>query len=330
MNNVVSSEETVEAGVPQGSILGPILFITFTADFPEHLPECKVTAYADDTQIILTAKSDEEMKLKVEDSIRKAQHWFSTNSLKINPTKTEILVLGRRNARHRLQFSVMDGVDTSTIENTNKMKILGVVLDENLTWEHHVKFVKAKSFRIIRNLARTTSILPMTSRRLLYDALVTPHFSYCDTVWGGLSKGLSAELQKAGNFAAKSLLGLKKRASATDALVRLNMMPLDQKRMVHTGVLVHKLRKEVGPRQLVKQYGQQSQSTHQYQTRSRTRGDMRTLAHNTSRFDKSTLQRATLTWNTIPEEIRNIDSTSSFKRKYQSLLLSNFKNNVRT
>ena len=213
---------------------------------------------------------------------------------------------------------------------SDKMKILGVVLDENLTWEHHVKFVKAKSFRIIRNLARTASVLPMTSRRLLYDALVTPHFSYCDTVWGGLSKGLSAELQKAGNFAAKSLLGLKKRASATDALVRLNMMPLDLKRNLHTGVLVHKLRKEVGPWQLVKEYGQQSKTHHQYQTRSRARGDMRTQTHNTSRFEKSTLQRATLTWNSIPEDIRNIDCTSTFKRKYQSHLLTGFIQNART
>ena len=235
--------------------------------------------------------------------IDKAQLCFSTNSLKINPTKTDILVglLGRKNAKHKLNFTVQDGEKQSTIESADKMKILGVVLDENLTWEHHVRFVKAKSFRIIRNLARTSSVLPMTSRRLLYDALVTPHFSYCDTVWGGLSKRLSAELQKAGNFAAKSLLGLKKRASATDALVRLNMMPLDQKRKVHTGVLVHKLRREVGPWQLVKEYSQQSQT--QYQTRSRTRGDMKTQTHNTSRFEKSTLQRATQTWNNIPEDI---------------------------
>ena len=108
--------------------------------------------------------------------IDKAQLCFSTNSLKINPTKTDILVglLGRKNAKHKLNFTVQDGEKQSTIESADKMKILGVVLDENLTWEHHVRFVKAKSFRIIRNLARTSSVLPMTSRRLLYDALVTP------------------------------------------------------------------------------------------------------------------------------------------------------------
>ena len=210
------------------------------------------------------------------------------------------------------------------------MKILGVILDEKLTWEPQVKSIKAKTFRIIRNLARTAHVLPMTSRRQLYDALVTPYFNYCDTVWGGLSKGLTTELQKAGNFAARSLLGLKKRASATSALVTLNMMPLEQKRTVHMGVLVHKLRKGIGPAHLINEYGNQSTCTHQHQTRSKSRGDMKTLTHNTTKFERSSIQRATQAWNSIPLEIRKIENTSSFKKTYQAHLLNQFKLNVMT
>ena len=88
------------------------------------------------------------------------------------------------------------------------MKILGVIMDDKLTWKHHVKYVKSKTCRIISNLARTTSSLPLRSRRTLYDALVTPHFSYGDVVWDGTTTGLSRDLQKAGNFAARSLLGM--------------------------------------------------------------------------------------------------------------------------
>ena len=210
------------------------------------------------------------------------------------------------------------------------MKILGVFLDEELSWEHQVRSIKSRTFNIIRNLARTAHILPMTSRRQLYDALVTPHFSYCDTVWGGLSKGLTRELQKAGNFAAKSMLGLKKRASATSALLRLNMMPLEQKRMVHTGVLVHKLKRGIGPAHLVQEYGGLSRCGHQYQTRSKSRGDMKTITHRTCKFEQSTLQRATQTWNSIPESIRSIDNTSSFKRQYQAHLLNLFQRDTGT
>ena len=165
----------------------------------------------------------------------------------------------------------------------------------------------------------------MKSRRLLYDALVTPHLNYCDTVWGGMSKGLCADLQKVGNYAAKSLLGLKRKDSATDALLKLNMMPLKEKRSVHLGVLVHKLNKSSGPTQLIDNYKGLIESRHSYQTRTKTRGDMNSLQHGTSRFENSTISRAIFTWNSIPDEIRKIDSTSTFKRHYQAHLLAKFK-----
>ena len=154
---------------------------------------------------------------------------------------------------------------------------------------------------------------------------MTPHFSYCDTVRGGLSKGLCSDLQKAENFAAKSLLGMKKKESATQALLKLNMMPLEDKRSVHLGVLVHKLNKNIGPRQLVDNYKGLIVRRHSYQTRMRTRGGMNSIQHSTSKFEKSTVQRAISTWNSIPDDIRKIDSTTTFKRHYQAHLLANFR-----
>ena len=201
-------------------------------------------------------------------------------------------------------------------------------IDEDLSWDSHVKSVKSKTYNIIRNLARTTSVLPLKAKKQLYDALVTPHFSYCDTVWGGLSKRASADLQKAGNFAAKSMLGLRKRASATQALIKLNMMPLEEKRRVHLGVLVHKLRNNIGPTQLVKRYNDMAISRHQHNTRFRARGDMVAVTHNSTRYERCTLIRATQTWNSIPGHIRNLDNSSNFKRKYQAHLLDVFKNEV--
>ena len=224
-----------------------------------------------------------------------------------------------------MKFDVTEGDHSCQIESTKTMKILGVHLDENLSWEPHIKSIKSKTCRIIRNLARTTSVLPLKSRRQLYDALVTPHFNYCDTVWGGMSKGLCANLQKTGNFAAKSLLGMKKKDSATEALIKLNMMPLEEKRSVHLGVLVHKLSKSTGPTQLIENYKGLIERRHTYQTRMRTRGEMNSLQHCTSQFEKSTISRAISTWNSIPDNIRKIDSTTTFKHHYQAHLLAKFK-----
>ena len=304
--------------------MGPILFILFTADFHSCMPEYKISAYADDTQILVTSKSEDELRRRVEAVIEEAQRWFSANSLKINPTKTEVLIFGRRNTLNKLSFSVREGGKSCTIENTEKMKILGVYLDEDISWKAQVKSVKSKASRIIRNLARTTHVLPLKQRRILYDALVTPHFNYCDTVWGGMSQRLNDDLQRTGNFAAKALLGMKKKDSAKDALLQLNMMPFKDKRSVHLGVLVHKLNKNIGPKELIQNYKGMIERTHSHQTRMASRGDMNHIQHRSSKFEKSTIHRALNTWNSIPDNIRQIDSTGAFKRSYQAHLLSIF------
>ena len=156
--------------------------------------------------------------------------------------------------------------------------------------------------------------------------LSPPHFNYCDVVWDGTSKKSANDLQTTGNFAARALLGLKKRSSATAALKKLDMMPLCEKRKVHIGVFVHKVIKQNAPKSIVDRYGKQLERNHKHETRAASRGDMITMAHRTSRFDNSTQQRAIKCWNRIPVDLRNTDSTSTFKKDFQKLLLTNYKN----
>ena len=324
MNGVLSDESVVEAGVPQGSILGPVLFIAFTADFSKSFEECKITAYADDTQLLVVGNSVGDIKEKVEAALSRAQGWFSANSLKINPTKSEIMIFGRKKDQEQININVQEDGVTKYIQTTSKMKILGVIIDDKLTWESHIKKIRRQTHNTITNIARTSNVLPITSRRTLYDALVTPHFNYCDVVWDGTTKKWANELQKSGNFAAKALLGRRKSSSATAALNRLDMMPLCEKRKVHLGVFIHKIVNHNGPKETTIRYMSQMERSHGYRTRTATRGDFKTLSHHTTKFDSSTLQRATRCWNSIPLNIRQIETTSSFKRAFQKSLLTKY------
>ena len=94
--NFTSTEETVTSGVPQGSILGPILFICFTNDMPEIFKNCKVMSYADDTQLLVSAKSSTQLKKKLENLIQTAQKWYTENSLLLNASKTEVMLITKR------------------------------------------------------------------------------------------------------------------------------------------------------------------------------------------------------------------------------------------
>ena len=95
--NVTSEESTVTSGVPQGSILGPILFLCFTNELANSFPEASVLSYADDSQFIVLGKKIETVKAKLEQVIAKAEKWYKSNSLMSNPTKTEVIIFTQNN-----------------------------------------------------------------------------------------------------------------------------------------------------------------------------------------------------------------------------------------
>ena len=108
--NYKSTEEVVRSGIPQGSILGPLLFLCFTNDLHALLKdECKLSAYADDTQLLVEASSMKQLKKKTEKVIRIAQNWYQANSMKNNIGKTEILVVNvNKNTKVPMKVEVMD------------------------------------------------------------------------------------------------------------------------------------------------------------------------------------------------------------------------------
>ena len=216
---VTSSEETVKSGVPQGSILGPLLFLCFTNDLPSSFDESqKILSYADDTQILIEAGSIDELTKKIEIVIKQAQSWYESNSMKNNIGKTEILLLNIGRWRNKdINIKIKQDKKIITIKPKNQIKILGVHIDSKLSWDAQINAVKKKSLNVTRNLHRINNVLPLKHRIQLYHTLIEPHFSYGDIIWGGCGAVNSQKLQVVQNFAAKSITGNKKRDSATQS-----------------------------------------------------------------------------------------------------------------
>ena len=156
------SVQKMNAGVPQGSLTGPILFLLYTNDIPSHL-DCKIVSYADDSQILVASRVYEVSKMtaSLELNLSRLESWYQANSLRLNASKTQFVIFGTRQMQRQLPEITVSLGDTE-ITPALSLKNLGVTMDSNLTWAQHVGDTAQKCNKIIFPLIKQS--LAVTTR----------------------------------------------------------------------------------------------------------------------------------------------------------------------
>ena len=314
---IKSNIEDIESGVPQGSILGPLLFITCTNDMLEKLEEYEIFTYADDMQIVIKGKNVKELGRKLEIAIIKANDYYNSNSLLCNPTKTEVMLIGtkmRLSNAEVLRVEVTNGDETKILIGEKSLKLLGVHIDQNLDWNRQITHVKQKAVNSIRNLNRINQLIPMKQRRILYTSLVTPHFSYADIIWNNCGSSNCNKIQQAQNYAAKSMLGLCKSTSSTQALKKLEMIPLADKRKINLAIHVKKALEQKSPENIQNLYLKQQSLQNNRATEKRI---LNFPKHNLQQYQEGTFYTSIKAWNAVPTHLKNTTLTT-FKKNLQT------------
>ena len=223
-----SHELAVSHGVVQGSILGPVLFLLFTNDMPQHLLHGKVVMYADDAQYLDTdtPQNLQNLKVRVQNNLAVALNWFTKNRLKINPSKTEMMLLKSRRQNIETNFSVPFG--NSEIVPAQSVRVLGVTVDAALAWDKHISSIRRRCYCVLIGLAKIRHRMPRQTRQLLIEALVIPHLRYCISVWGGCTatqlQKFNFSLQKCMNFGVRIIMDLSRCDRVTASLRELGWL----------------------------------------------------------------------------------------------------------
>ena len=238
--------------------------------------------------------------------------------MKNNISKTEILVINRSQKNEFLKINVIDEGEQICIESKPFIKVLGVLIDNNLNWRKQVNDVKRKSMNITRNIHRVNHLLPEQQRINLYNAVISPQFSYADIVWGGCGKKESLSLQRVQNFAAKSITGNRKYDSATESLRKLKFLNLQQRRAIHETVFVHKALQQKNTENINATYKEYIPTTN---TRFASQGKLKPPKHKTAKFERSPLYRSILSWNRCPNSIPT-DNIKHHKSQLQKHLIN--------
>ena len=185
-NGAFSRIQKLKYGVPQGSILGPLLFIIYINDMPNITKIAKFILYADDANIIITGNSLAEISSMFSELSKSLTTWVSQNELLLNVRKTNYMIFTRK--RGLDLDTLIPTVGNIPIERKTVARFLGVLVDEKLSWTNHINAVKSKMARYIGTLYKLRNILPVKARVQTFNSLVQSHINYCSLVWGSAGK----------------------------------------------------------------------------------------------------------------------------------------------
>ena len=306
----------MSCGVPQGSIIGPILFILFTNDLSGYLTHGRLISYADDTMHLDCAPPDgpglDDLKNRLEFTVTQLQSWFSANSLKMNKKKTDFMLVGSKpNLKKTTHFHF--DIDESSVHASNKVKILGVIVDSSLSWDAHVTQVVQKCNGILVSLFRFRHYFSVEVRQILIQAYVFPHITYCLCVWGGTGKGQLLRIQKVLNFAARIITGTKKYDHITPALNSLGWPKIETLVARRDAVKVFKaLKREGTPAEIRAMFTLRS-AVSSRDTRAAVRDDLHLRKRDLTCSQRAFSYRSASAWNRLPSTVRSASTLGAFE-----------------
>lgn len=277
-----SSLQSVERGVPQGSVMGPVLFILFINDLPQQIGDaCLTLMYADDTTLILNEPTTERLAINSYISLNMAYQYCHNNDLSVNTKKTSQVAFGRK-ANQVPQLP--------DVEMCDEAKFLGVTLDKNLTWTPHIdnlcKKLSSSLFAIKRIKEATDDQTTLTA----YYALFESHVRYGLVVWGGTSNSNLQRVLKLQKRAVRTLFGLQRLDSCREAFKTLKILTIVALYIMEA--VMHAVNEDLPRRNEV----------HQYNLRNTTMFDLPT--HRMTLFEKKPTYIGRRLHNHLPDELR--------------------------
>lgn len=321
-NNSVTGELQIEHGVPQGTILGPILFTLYINDIVKCVQECKISMFADDTILYISGKDLNQMYVSINRELNILNNWLCHNSLSLNLTKTKYMLIGKNYTLSSLDTTnFYVELNNYKIEQVKEIKYLGVIIDENLKFKKHCEYILNKMSKKVNFMRRIGGNLTMSTKILLYKAIISPHIEYCSSILFNFNQNEIEKLQKLQNKSMRTILKCNRYTPIKTMLEVLNFMNVKQRIIFKTLDFVYKLKNKTTAPYLSNKV-KYVNNVHSHNTRQKN--DFFIDTAKTSLLNKTILYKGLNMFNTLPTEIKNCETYSKFKKMLKNHVVNTY------
>ena len=308
INGTYSSFGSIKHGVPQGSVLGPLLFCIFINDLPLCISNETVTLemFADDTTVHSSDTDITIVNQGLQKSLHEISNWCASNCMIINPIKTKSMVITTRQKHQRAPLSLNLFINNKTIEQVTEHKILGIKVDSQFKWLPHIESVCKKISRNLFLLSTLRYYTDVNSRLLFYNAHIRSHIDYISTAWDGASHVHLKKLNSLHRRAVKLILP-EPLLSTDQKLNTLGLLPLETHLKFNKLVLMFKVWNTNLPKLICDLF---TKPNSPYST---SRKDFYTPLPRIDTYKSSLSFSGTSVWNSLPPSLKSLPTLTSFK-----------------
>ena len=313
-NDTLFKNYSLDYGVPQGSILGPLLFVAYMHDMDSFCEHVEKIVYADDTTAIVTGRNLREAKEHANDILQQFYNYFTFNKLTVNENKTKYMVYDFRSTKEKNKDTNKTELlmNETVLEEIEKICFLGVIMNNKLTWNDHKSHIKGKVNKALGIIYNTRNILKHSHLINIYNTFIQPYFSYCISIWGSSVRSETDETVKLQNKTLRILFSCKRSKDAWDDNGNNMILPIQQLYLLDISKLCYQHHTKLLPNNLISIMPDilNDDVTHR-KTRSKTNHNYR---YN-YKIKKTLPKECISLWNKFPTEIKNMAYNNSSTTK---------------
>nr|CAH7740815.1 unnamed protein product [Callosobruchus chinensis] len=322
INNKLSSETIIESGVPQGSVLGPLLFILYTADLQNSFTHSHAQFFADDTQMKYDFRAEDlkDTEKSVNEDLDNISRYCSSHNLRLNPSKCSALLFGNKKLHEKIKPNLHIRVNNQEINFTCTAKNLGIYFDSDLRFESHLNYVLKSCYLSLRLLFANKQILNKRIKKDLCQSLVISKMLYGVSIYYPcLTATDSRRLQIMQNTCVRFIENLRKFDHVSYAYYHLEWLNIQNLFKYSLINFTHRIMLTSSPSYLRDKFVCRM-AIHERQVRFRFTLTM--PIHRTTLFRRSFTYNAIHLYNSLKQELKTVQYMPAFKRKLKSFLLA--------